>query len=205
MDEDTPRPPRAELSKTPSWVMVGFVLGVLTVLGFQRDRREPVPAGEAAVSLAPAAVPAKAESQETGEERSVTNREDRPSLAVIEAVFDQWGGYALWENEVTEVALWNSVTNDFTDYFEVIRTGSGFYYRSIPRLTRSWTDAKPPLESPLRFTEPLEVRKARLEGRLSSGGLDPGWTGPWKGAPEVAPPKTGHLPPPPAKSTDGGL
>lgn len=185
--------------------MVGFVLGVLTVLGFQRDRREAAPIDEATAPAALAVVPAAAESQEAGKERSVTNRADRPSLAVIEAVFAQWGGYALWENEVTEIALWNSVTNDFTDYFEVIRADSGFYYRSIPRLTRPWTDAKPPVESPLRFTEPLEVRKARLEGRLAPGGLDPARTGPWKGAPGAAPPKIDHLPSPPAKSTDVGL
>ena len=27
--------PKEDLSKTPSWIMVGFVLGMIAVLGFQ--------------------------------------------------------------------------------------------------------------------------------------------------------------------------
>ncbi len=203
MEYDTPSPSRAELSKTPSWVMLGFVLGVLAVLGFQRERSEPAPVKTDAPA---AAAPTKGVVDVVQEPaRSVTSLEDRPSLAVIEAVFAEWGGYALWENEVTEVALWNSLTNDFTDYFEVLRTGAGYYYRSVPRLTRPWTDARPPRESPLRFTEPHEQRRARLEGRLSSKGLEIGPTGPWKGGNETPAPDTNFLPPLPPKPAEDGL
>lgn len=205
MDNESPPPSRAELSKTPSWVMVGFVLGVLAVLGFQRERRpqavEPaVEAPSASVEAAP--VPA-AKSDDVP--RSVTSLADRPSLAVIEAVFEQWGGYALWENDVTEVALWNSVTGDFSDFFEVMRSPSGFYFRSIPKLTRPWTDARPPRESPLRFTEPHEQRRARLEGRLAPKEPVTGATGPWKQEPSVPAPVENYLPPPPAVEREGGL
>ncbi len=181
MEGTDPAPSRAELSKTPSWIMVGFILGVLAVWGFRRDDPAPPPAAAAPeVKATPApAEPAK----------SVTSLENRPSLAVIEAVFAQWGDYALWEDDRTEVALWNSVTADFTDFIEVSRMAGVYYFRSIPRLTRPFTDAKPPRESPLRFTEPIAQRRARLEGRLSPQAPAPtGPTGPWKGpAPAVSP------------------
>jgi hypothetical protein len=204
MDNESPPPSRAELSKTPSWVMVGFVLGVLAVLGFQRERRPP--GGEPAAA-APSTREETAPASPTISEdapRSITSLADRPSLAVIEAVFEQWGGYALWENDVTEVALWNSVSNEFSDYFEVMRSPSGFYFRSIPRLTRPWTDARPPRESPLRFTEPHEQRRARLEGRLAPKEPVTGATGPWKQEPAVPAPVENYLPPPPVER-EGGL
>lgn len=203
MDPDSPPPSRAELSKTPSWVMVGFVLGVLAVLGFQRER-EATPSAKRAVEETPK-VPAEVPPPSAEPARSITSLAERPSLAVIEAVFAQWGGYALWENDVTEVALWNSVTNDFTDYFEVLRAPSGLYFRSISRLTRPWTDARPPRESPLRFTEPYEQRRARLEGRLAPGDPVSGPTGPWKQGGAAPAPPPDYLPPPPAGGREGGL
>lgn len=178
MESPESTPSRAELSKTPSWIMLGFVLGVLTVMGFRKEQ-SPVPAvpEPAAIQAAQSApIPqggGKEKASEPAEQRSITSRQDRPSLVVIEAVFAQWGGYAIWEGEVTQVALWNSLTNDYTDYFEVLRTSSGYFYRSIVRLTRPWTDARPPRESPLRFTEPLGHRQARLEGRLAPASASP--------------------------------
>jgi hypothetical protein len=205
MDNESPPPSRAELSKTPSWVMVGFVLGVLAVLGFQRERRPPAVEPEVVAPPAAAVTSPAAAGKTEPDERSITSLPDRPSLAVIEAVFSQWGGYALWENEATEVALWNSVTGDFTDFFEVLRSPSGFYFRSIPQLTRPWTDARPPRESPLRFTEPHEQRRARLEGRLAPKEPVTGATGPWKQEPATPAPKANYLPPAPASAQEGGL
>lgn len=174
MEGSDPAPTRAELSKTPSWIMVGFVLGVLAVWGFRRERASVTP------SPAPAIV--QTDNPPSEPRKSVTALEDRPSLVAIEAVFASWGDYALWEDERTEVALWNSATNEFSDFFEVLRTPAGLFFRSIPRLTRPWTDARPPRESPLRYTEPLAQRKARLEGRLSpQPPVSGGQTGPWKG------------------------
>lgn len=207
MESPESRPSRAELSKTPSWIMLGFVLGVLTVVGFRKERvpaRVITPPAQTAVAVQSAG---NEKAGEQGDQRSVTSRQDRPSLAVIEAVFAQWGGYAIWEDEVTEVALWNSLTNDFTDYFEVLRTSSGYFYRSMVRLRRPWTDARPPRESPLRFTEPLGHRKARLEGRLApQGPPDGGRTGQWKSvieAPSASTPD--YLPPPPTRPADSKL
>jgi hypothetical protein len=204
MENPEPTPSRTELSKTPSWIMLGFVLGMLTVLGFRKERASPpvtVPPAQSAATVQPEG---KDKAPEPAPQRSVTSVQHRPSLAVIEAVFAEWGGYAIWEDEVTEVALWNSVTNDFTDYFEVFRTSSGYFFRSTPRLTRPWTDARPPRESPLRFTEPLELRRARLEGRLAPPDPVSGRrAGPGRGVtgtPGVTAPD--YLPPPPAGPAD---
>lgn len=184
MDGSEPVPSKAELSKTPSWIMLGFVLGALAVWGFRREQSSqvaPAPPPPAAVVPVQPSEPA----------RNVTAVEDLPSLAAIEAVFSRWGDYALWEDDRTEVALWNSVTNDFTDFFEVWRTTTGYYFRSLPRLSRPWTDAKPPRESPLRFTEPVAQRRARLEGRLSPQRPETAArTGPWKMTPEVGASRT---------------
>ncbi len=187
--------------------MLGFVLGALTVIGFRKERASPPVTTPPAQVAAAAQSVDKGKSKESGEQRSVTSVQNRPSLDVIEAVFAVWGGYAIWEDEVTEVALWNSLTNDFTDYFEVLRTSSGYFYRSIIGLRRPWTDARPPRESPLRFTEPLEHRRARLEGRLApSGPASGGRTGPWKGVTETsAVPTPDYLPPPPKRPADSKL
>lgn len=150
---------KENLSKTPSWIMVGFVLGVLAVLGFQHEmQRSAAQAAAAAASVPPPVEPEP--------EPNVTKVTDLPSLAVIEAVFIEWGRYARWGEDRTEVALWNSTTGDFTDFFEVMRVSDGLYFRSIGRLTRPMTEGNPPSEAPLRFTEPPEDREARRAGRL---------------------------------------
>lgn len=180
---------KEKLSKTPSWIMVGFVLGVLAVLGFQHELQRPdAPAEVASAIVVPAPAPKPAE--------SVTALPDLPSLAVIEAVFSDWGGYARWEHDRTEVALWNSTTGDFTDYFEVARAPEGLYFRSITRLTRPLTEAKPPSEAPLRFTEPAIDQEARRAGRLNPRS-EPVEAGPWRDAPSSSvPARPAYLPPP---------
>lgn len=148
--------------------MVGFAAGALAVLGYQWESSEsaketPPPAPP--VDVVPADPPAAKDPP-----GNVAAVPGRPSLAVIEAVFAQWGDYALWESDRTEVALWNSATVEFSDFIEVVRTGGGFYFRVIPQLTRPWTEASPPVESPLRFTEPESLRRARREGKLERQG-----------------------------------
>ncbi len=177
------------LSKTPSWIMVGFVLGVLAVLGFQHEmQRSAAQAAAAAASVPPPVEPEP--------EPNVTKVTDLPSLAVIEAVFSEWGRYARWGEDRTEVALWNSTTGDFTDFFEIMRVADGLYFRSIGRLTRPMTEAKPPSEAPLRFTEPPEDQEARREGRLRYE-EEPTPVGPWRESPVPAEAlRPSYLPPP---------
>jgi hypothetical protein len=181
--------PKEDLSKTPSWIMVGFVLGMIAVLGFQHEMQRS--AAQAADTVAKAPPPPEPEPVS-----NVTKVTDLPSLAVIEAVFTEWGSYARWEEERTEVALWNSTTGEFSDFFEVVRVADDLYFRSIMRLTRPLTDAKPPLEAPLRFTESAEEQEARRAGRLrSEEGSAP--VGPWRETPAPADAlRPSYLPPP---------
>jgi len=140
MDEPAePRPlSSAKPSKTPSWVMLGFVLGALFVWSLEHspENRPPPPAVEpekpATVVVAPL-LP--------------------PRMSDVEAVFAMWGGSAIWENDVTEVALWTPETKRYSDFFEVIRSGENLYFRSIPHLTRRILDHGVQENSPLQLTE----------------------------------------------------
>jgi hypothetical protein len=157
MTEETPPEPRPP-SQVPSWIMLGFVLGVLVMFGWQRERPrvpdEPT-AGPAIVELKPAppANPATAVNE--------LRIEDQPSLSIVEALFEQYRPYAFWEDDRTEIGVWNTRTLAFSDLFEVVRTDTGTYYRSIPSLTRLPVENYGPPGSPLLFTESTTQRAAR--------------------------------------------
>jgi hypothetical protein len=159
MDEDE-KPRRreypispAKMSKTPSWVMLGFVLGALFV-----------------VALPPRTKPEKAEPIRPARTLEFTRaspvRQPQP-LTTVEDVFAVWGEHAVWSDDITEVAFWNKEYQDFTDYFEVRRINGAYYFRSIPRLTRRILNHGKPLpESPFRFTETEEqYREWLMHGR----------------------------------------
>ncbi|HVU23189.1 MAG TPA: hypothetical protein VHE13_03620 [Opitutus sp.] len=142
MDEPEPAPPPspARLSKTPSWITLGFLLGALFVLVLPH---EPPPA-------APPAPP-----------RVV--KLERPKLTEIEAVFAAWGDHAVWGHDVTEVALWDMDTHSYSICYEVLRSGDIYFFRSIPKLTRPVLTHGVPANSPLLFTETEESRREWLQ------------------------------------------
>jgi hypothetical protein len=123
-------------------VLLGFGIGVLFI--WMLPPSEP----PAAAGLEPAAAPVA---------RSA------PQIAVIEAVFAEWGSAASWENDVTEVALWSSETGSYSQCFQVIRTGGMYFFRSIPRLTRPVLTRGVRDNSPLQFTE-SEAQRAEWIG-----------------------------------------
>ena len=139
-------PSRPELppkpSMAPSWVLLGFGIGVLFIWML------PPSETPAAAGLEPAAAPVA---------RSA------PQIAVIEAVFAEWGSAASWENDVTEIALWSSETGSYSQCFQVIRTGGMYFFRSIPRLTRPVLTRGVRDNSPLQFTE-SEAQRAEWIG-----------------------------------------
>jgi hypothetical protein len=145
-DFGQPPPSRPELppkpSMAPSWVLLGFGIGVLFIWML------PPSETPAAAGLEPAAAPVA---------RSA------PQIAVIEAVFAEWGSSASWENDVTEVALWSSETGSYSQCFQVIRTGGMYFFRSIPRLTRPVLTRGVRDNSPLQFTE-SEAQRAEWIG-----------------------------------------
>src|SRR4051812_35386751 len=101
--EDSPAPAPAKLSKTPSWVMLGFVLGAVFVWALPRPAKTVSAAPEKAQIAAAPRTPAQVR------------------LTTIEALFSEWGRFAVWENDLTEVAMWNIEVSQFADIFEVFR------------------------------------------------------------------------------------
>ncbi|MBL9211376.1 MAG: hypothetical protein JNL92_12975 [Opitutaceae bacterium] len=163
MDDDAPEPVRqrspsiGQLSKTPSWIMLGFVLGAAFVAALPPLRQPPPAPAVAPVAPRPDAPPPVRAA---------------PVLTTIEAVFAEWGRHAVWSDDVTEVALWNGQERAFTDFYEVRRVGGVLYFRSIPKLTRRIiARGKPMPEAPLRFTETEEqYQEWLLHGRIERPG-----------------------------------
>ena len=158
MADADPKTPRTKLSKTPSWIMVGFIIGAIFAYGVQREsarRNEPK-----SIPL-PAAVP-KVEAQ-----KNAAALKDHASLTAIENIFTQYQNQAVWHNDITEVALWNAETSKYDEFFEIMRSGELFYYRTIPHLTRAVIRHNVDPNSPLRFTEPIDVQLKRLKENSS--------------------------------------
>ncbi|MEY2879674.1 MAG: hypothetical protein RLZZ15_2054 [Verrucomicrobiota bacterium] len=155
MDDDEPEEKvypltAAKLSKAPSWAMLGFVFGAATVWLWVREQSAAIPAISAAPRVTTTPAPAPVASQET-------RRVALTRLTTIEAVWEDWGKHAVWDNDLAEVAMVNTTTNEFSDFYEVKRVGRGdytYFFRSIPALTRREIKHGTPLpKSPLRFTE----------------------------------------------------
>jgi hypothetical protein len=150
------RPPSpARLSKTPSWITLGFVLGALFVLALPSRDRAP---GSTSAPAAEAPPPIVLE---------------RPKLTEIEAVFADWGEAAIWQNERTEVALWDRERRSFSIFFEVLRDSDRYYFRSIDRLTRPILREGAPPNAPLQYTTPTVARPLRTSVPVFSPPMEP--------------------------------
>jgi len=155
MAETNPKTPHPTLSKTPSWIMVGFIAGALFAYGV---RREVARQDEVKAPARPAPAPVQTEPQ-----HSSATLKDHASLTAIENIFTQYEGQAVWHNDLTEVALWSAETGKYSEFFEVMRSGEYFYFRTIPHLTRAVLRQNVDPNAPLRFTEPVEVQLKRLK------------------------------------------
>jgi hypothetical protein len=132
----------------PSWILLGFAIGALFVLLLRREYlRGLVPAESSPVAV----------SEPTPE--TLTARPADPSLSAVEALWDVWGEHAVWDGDVTEIALWNTRTQTFADCFEVVRRGERVYFRVIPRLTRPVLDRGLGAGAPVQFTAPAARSK----------------------------------------------
>lgn len=151
MEEDEPKPPSpSHLSKIPSWISLGFVLGALFVWAL--PQREPAPAAPAPAEVAL-------------ETTRLLPRSGPAQLSDIEAVFAVWGQYAVWEHDLSEVALWDTETRDFSRYYEVLRSADNHYFRSIDHLTRPILTHGVKADSPLQYTETEAMREEWLRER----------------------------------------
>jgi hypothetical protein len=150
-EDDQPPVPKEKLSKTPSWIMVGFVIGCLFAYVADRELEKrrvkdapppPAPVVPVTSPVVPAAL--------------------RLSQTEVDAIFTQAEAGAVWEHDITEIVVWNSRTQKFSDYVEVMRSGPYFYYRPISRLTRPLITAEAPPGALILFTETEKEREKRL-------------------------------------------
>ena len=179
MDDDEPKPEKqypvsaSKMSKTPSWIMLGFLLGAVFVAALPPMRKKSAP-------------PEKTVLKSVEPPRPTAPREP-PQLTTIEAVFEMWGKNAVWSDDVTEVALWNDRDKAYSDYYEVRRFGDVYYFRTIPHLTRRIIARGKP-ESPLLFTETEEQYREWLTyGRAERAIERPAPGRPKPSAPSIAP------------------
>ena len=127
----------------PAWLTLGFALGLGFAYWYYGEDKPTAPtkpvAGAAVVSpVTPQPAPAG----------PVLG-----SLAEVERLFQQWGGYAVWFDDVAEFAAWNWRRRTFSDFYEVRYAGGHYYFRTIPRLTRPALDHGPKGNLPFQFTE----------------------------------------------------
>lgn len=153
-EDDLPPVPKEKLSKTPSWIMVGFVVGCLFayVADREMEKRRPAsaPLPAPVVQSAPVAPP------ETPPSMRLSQNE-------VDAMFRQVFENAAWENDLTQIAVWNPLTQKFSDLVEVMRSGEYFYYRPLTRLTRPLITAEADSGVLILFTETDALRAKRLE------------------------------------------
>jgi hypothetical protein len=142
--EDVPVAPRSRLSKTPSWITLGFVLGALFVWTLPPREKK---AG-AVISSQPAPQIVQLE---------------RPKLTEVEAVFAEWERFAVWKDGVTQIAMWDTEKRSYSICYEVLRQNGEYYFRSIPQLTRPLLTRGVPENAPLQFAETEESRRAWIE------------------------------------------
>lgn len=147
MDDSKPQPTSPSgLSKTPSWISLGFILGVIFVWFLPKPAPEVVEVATRNESPPPLVA-------------TLT----KPDFSELEAVFADWDKYAIWENDTTEVALWDIDTSQYARFYEVLRSGNQYYYRSIAGLNRPLLTHGVPVNAPLLFTEPQARRDEWVE------------------------------------------
>lgn len=131
-------------NNVPLWLTLGFVSGC--VFGWLMFREPAKPAlatlpAPVEKSVAPAGAP-----------------KDIATLAAAEQYFQKWGGYAIWENHVTQFAVWNGRKQRHADFYEVRRVDAKFYFRSLPQLSWVLLDHGPKVREPIWFAETAAMR-----------------------------------------------
>ena len=169
------RPPSpAKLSRTPSWVLLGFILGSVFMWLLTEPAVDFKPeSNTAAIAKAPGVKPGQPGSfveavnaLNAAAPKPVSSKPRPPAprqLSVVEAVFEEYGKNAVWDHNRTEIALWNADRGAFADFYEVYREEGLVYFRSIPALTRPLLAVPDRPEVPLIFTETEALRRERFE------------------------------------------
>ena len=136
-------------SNVPVWLTLGFVAGcAFGWVMFHESVKPPTAPVAAAATATPVAVPSGAP-------------KDIATLAAAEQYFQKWGGYAVWENHVTQFAVWNGRKQRHADFYEVRRVDAKFYFRSLPQLSWVLIDHGPKTREPIWFAE-TAARRAQF-------------------------------------------
>jgi len=148
---------KKNLSQIPSWIMVGFLVGITFMWFFDEPDEPELPP----VAATPAVV----------EETPAPANPATLSLEVVELLFEEYRDWVFWSDNRTEIAVWNTQTLDFSDCYEVVRGEEGTFFRPIARLSRRPIVGYGPADSPILFTETPEQRARRYND--SRGGPPP--------------------------------
>ena len=136
--ENSPPSARSKPSKIPSWIMLGFLLGGVSVWTLQRPRAS-APSRPAPTTPVLSAPPAPVS----------------PRFTAVEASFAEWQQYAVWAGELTYVVVWDGETKSFRDCYEVLRRGNDVFFRSVSRPENLRPIESVPENSPLQFLNPV--------------------------------------------------
>ncbi|WP_221029681.1 hypothetical protein [Actomonas aquatica] len=147
-------------SQVPSWIMVGFAAGLLTMWGFQSGGDHDDAPAPAETTLA--ATASSADSPPEKPRENPLSVGDKPSMEMVQELFAGLRDWAFWTDDRTEFAVWNGTTMSFSDHFEVIRLRDADYFRAIPGFSRLPIDGYGPEHSPILFTETAEQRAKRF-------------------------------------------
>ena len=133
-------------SNVPVWLTLGFVAGCVFGWMIFHEPAKTLSA-PAAMTTAPevTAVPDGAP-------------KDIATLAAAEQYFQRWGGYAVWENQTTQFAVWNGRKQRHADFYEVRRADGKFYFRTLPQLSWVLVDHGPKSRAPIWFAETVAMR-----------------------------------------------
>ena len=83
---------------------------------------------------------------------------DNATLAATERYFQKWGGYAIWQDDVTQFGVRSERVSRRLDYYEVHRARGQFYFHSLPQLTWVLLDHGPRGREPICFAETAKMR-----------------------------------------------
>lgn len=135
-------------SFAPLWLTLGFAAGL--AFGWAAFRSETPRA---------AAAPVATKSASTAAPERTQVPVNAGTLRAVEQTFERWGGYAIWENDVTEIAAWDARRKRHADFYAVRRHDGKFYFRSLAALSRPIIDHGASATMPIAFTEPQRMRE----------------------------------------------
>ena len=141
-------------NSVPGWITLGFLSGLVFALSSREQGRHRRSSSRAGVTVR------ERSCRLERDRRQIPNLPlDASTLGEVEVLFQAWGGYAIWKNNVTQFALWNKDTDAHTDFYEVRRANRIYYFRTLPKKDWPLIDHGEMARCPLWFAETPEMRE----------------------------------------------